>query len=167
MALESSKYDEDVYFNEYKNVMHPFPVDDYFNAGVLLLDCRSIINNKDLNKKMKDLNISSKYIALDQSHLNNILKGHVTYLDQKYNCYWGNYKFKNYQYNKVKNESNFKDDPVIVHFVGPNKPWNSPDMSKFEILKRKLLGGGYRPEKYQTLLYKNAEKKYMDMLKFN
>ena len=132
---------EEKAINECKNIIHPFPLRDYFNSGVLLLDCRSIIDNKDLTKKMKDLNTASKYYLLDNTHLNNLFKGHVTYLDPKYNCFWGDYK--NHQYNnRFKSESNFNDDPVIVHFAGTPKPWNSPDMSKLEILKRKLLGGG-------------------------
>ena len=151
--------------------MHPFPLADYFNAGVLLLDCRSIINNEALAKKMKDLKNASKYYWLDQTHLNNLFKGHVTYLDEKYNCFWGDY---NYQYFKrFKNKQNFsyKDAPVILHYTGPYKPWNIPNMSKFEILKRKLLGKKYKPFKYQILLYKNEillykdrAKRYMDML---
>ena len=144
LSIKFTKHDEDMFINEYRNIMHPFPLADYFNAGVLLLDCRSIINNEALAKKMKDLKNASKYIALDQSHLNNLFKGHVTYLDPKYNCYWGDFKnfTKHQYYSRFENEGNLGDDPVIVHFVGSSKPWNSPDMSKFEIFKRKLLGGG-------------------------
>ena len=162
---------EEKVINEYRNIMHPFPLTDYFNSGVLLLDCRSIINNKDLARKMKDLNTASKYYSLDQTHLNNLFKGCVTYLDEKYNCFWGDYNYQYYKRFKNKLNFNYRDAPVIVHFIGPYKPWNSSDISKFKMLKVKLLGKKYKPFKYQilsykdqVLLYQDQAKRYMDML---
>ena len=168
LKLRTSKSDENMFINEYKDIMNPFSVSDYFNAGVLLLDCKSIIDNQHLLNQMKDVKTASKYYSLDQSHLNNLFKGNVTYLDPKYNCYWGNFRnfTKHKYYDRFKNESksNIDKNPIIVHFVGPLKPWNSPDISRLEKLVGKLLGKNFKPSKYHALLYKHLAKRYLNML---
>ncbi|MGC6761959.1 glycosyltransferase, partial [Escherichia coli] len=60
-----------------------------------------------------------KITHLDQDVLNVLLNGKVKFISEKYNTRYSiNYELKD----KVDNPVN--DDTVVIHYVGPTKPWH-------------------------------------------
>lgn len=98
----------------------------YFNAGVLLLNCDKIRENNisaKLFEKTKELNGIST--LLDQDVLNEVFCGHVKYISPKWNLeppLFGNNRVSD----KTEKES-IINNPGIIHFSGPNKPWIVPN----------------------------------------
>ena len=157
-------------FDNFKDIMSPFSVHDYFNAGVLLIDCKAINNSPDMIKKMTDKEAISKYQYLDQSHLNFLFKGKVAYLDPKFNCFGGKiskYHGKHNYFGRFRNSnSDASDDtPVIVHFVGPSKPWNKRKINGIEKMFLTLIGKKMNSPKYHTMKYQQEASRYLNMLK--
>lgn len=126
----------------------------YYNSGVLLVDL----------KKWRKYNIQDKIInyykeqngrlfAADQDAINAVLKDQIFTISPKYNYY---NIFDQYSYNfccrlmKPLEYSNYikKDDyissrknPIIIHYLGEERPWR----------------------KYNTHKYRNDYKKYLNM----
>lgn len=107
----------------HREVMGDRPVTDYFNAGVLLMDCDAIRRADGLSERMVDFEAASDFPLLDQDFLNFLFKGSVKLIGGEWNEIWGRTRYRR----KVLKGSYF--DPVrdseakIIHFTGPNKPW--------------------------------------------
>ena len=69
-----------------RTIMRPFPEYDYFNSGVMLLDCDKIRANGKLFKDFVDVQKAFSMSMLDQDYLNLKLKGNVSFLSTAYNC---------------------------------------------------------------------------------
>lgn len=88
----------------------------YFNAGVMLMNTKKLREIKILDKFIELAKIHQFKVAQDQDYLNVLCKGHVRYIDNRYNC------------------QTFKDIPVednkivIVHYNLGKKPWNDQYM---------------------------------------
>ena len=66
-----------------QGLMNPFPVYDYFNSGVMLINCDRIKEIPLLRKAFADIEAVTTYSNLlwpDQDYLNQILKGQVMFL---------------------------------------------------------------------------------------
>lgn len=91
----------------------------YFNSGVLLMDLCKI--RKKFNKE-KVLGLIYKMEAIlenpDQDILNVLYQHDVLLLDK--NIY--NYQV-HYDWQAVKEKENIRNNTIIVHYVGPAKPW--------------------------------------------
>ncbi|WP_341365886.1 glycosyltransferase [Yoonia sp. BS5-3] len=100
--------------------------EDYFNAGVLLLDCDAISNDPTLAKQIRDVEAASKFELMDQDWLNTVLKGRVLLIDPKWNSFWGNPKSGTSRYTADMQDTYAasRNDPAIVHFSGRFKPWD-------------------------------------------
>ena len=97
------------YFNEKLNLKNY----KYFNAGVLLFNLKKI-RECNITEKLWDFVVRiNPLIYQDQDVLNALMKGKVKYIENKYN----------YNYNYFQ-ENNKEELPVIIHYVGPYKPWN-------------------------------------------
>lgn len=97
----------------------------YFNAGFLLIDLNKWkefeVNHKAFELLSNPL-IRSKLTHLDQDVLNLILLNKIKYLDRKYNQQINiNYELKL----KKNNELSIPDETVLIHYIGPTKPWHS------------------------------------------
>jgi len=118
----------------------------YFNAGVLLLQLKefeklytletlhTII--ADLYKKYKSNNVSW---YSDEEVLNYLLKGeeYAKFLNVKYNLESLNYYSSYGQNSRCLSEwSNANNSPVVIHYVGPKKPWHLSNDFKFSLLWR-------------------------------
>ncbi len=89
----------------------------YFNAGVLLIDMPTYSQHRIYGKVVKL--IGQQRVPLrffDQSALNTILNGEWVELSPSFNMMLALWRSS---LRKVF-------DPVILHFAGPNKPWNGP-----------------------------------------
>ena len=93
--------------------------ENYFNAGVLLIDCL----------KWRDIEATDKLITLSESK-RDILK----WADQDtLNIFFENDNIElPDRFNKYYFRVNGNELPVVVHFVGPKKPWLTADSSCYE-----------------------------------
>lgn len=87
----------------------------YVNAGMLLMDL----------KKIREENIEESFLHWTKEHLNTIqmgdqeiinevLKGRIKILDEKWNVQSSNFT----------NRSSYTNTPYIIHFVSKRKPWH-------------------------------------------
>ena len=94
----------------------------YFNTGVLVIDLaewQALDVSMQAMKSLNDSDIRSKLTYYDQDVLNIILAGRVLFLDKKYNTQFSlNYELK-------KNcKSPVDENTVLIHYIGPTKPWH-------------------------------------------
>lgn len=95
----------------------------YFNAGFLVLN---LVNwsKFDISTKAMELlsqeTVKAKLSYLDQDILNMLLTEKVIYLDGKYNTQYS----INYELQKGKKENPITSDTVLIHYIGPTKPWH-------------------------------------------
>lgn len=87
---------------------------DYFNAGVLLLNLAKI-RNDNIIPKLWDFTIENSPLEFqDQDALNAVFENNVKFLDVRWNV------LKDWQ--KIIDNKKQKT-PYIIHYVGENKPW--------------------------------------------
>jgi lipopolysaccharide biosynthesis glycosyltransferase len=100
----------------------------YFNAGVLLIDL-------DLWRTMGVSEATFDYlqkrpdcIYLDQDALNAVIRGQYIPVDDRWNCLAicsYDYHLSNGSRESKKIVHQWRTDPWIVHYAGPNKPWRA------------------------------------------
>ena len=113
----------------------------FFNAGIILINCKKFRDDKVLDKFIHYLGIYDFIVTQDEDYLNLVCKDNVLWLDQKWNTELTD--GLNYSYN-IK-EAN------ILHFIMVNKPWHyhgcrgadiywdyAKDTSVYEDLKAEL-----------------------------
>ena len=106
------------------NLMNPFPVHDYFNSGVLLMDCRQIRRDPELLDSVTDMKSAMKYEYPDQDHLNYIFKGRTLLIDPMWNSIDGRiWHVKRIARATLPEDLVHKVAlPKIVHLLG-SEPW--------------------------------------------
>ncbi|MEQ4694342.1 lipopolysaccharide 3-alpha-galactosyltransferase [Providencia manganoxydans] len=95
----------------------------YFNAGFLLINLENWSRLNISTKAMELLSqeeVKTKLSFLDQDILNMLLTGKVIYLDKKYNTQYS----LNYELQKDKKENLITSSTILVHYIGPTKPWH-------------------------------------------
>lgn len=89
--------------------------DNYFNAGVILINCEQFRRQKVLDQFLKHLGEYNFVVTQDEDYLNLICHNHVLWLDTKWNMeVFGEIRVE---------ESEFK----ILHFIMVSKPWHFAD----------------------------------------
>ncbi|MBO4366436.1 MAG: glycosyltransferase family 8 protein, partial [Clostridia bacterium] len=88
---------------------------NYFNAGVLLLNCTVFRELRMLERFSELLNLYTFAVTQDEDYLNVLCKDHVRWLDPRWNTEI---------YGKLPCPVG---DASILHFVMTNKPWHYPD----------------------------------------
>jgi lipopolysaccharide biosynthesis glycosyltransferase len=90
--------------------------DEYFNAGVMLIDMTRW-RAEDVEHKLLDAlkRHAADIRFMDQCVLNIVLRGQVVFFDRKYNYIYDNY-LRRTDYHT----------PVLVHYAGGIKPWARP-----------------------------------------
>jgi lipopolysaccharide biosynthesis glycosyltransferase len=102
-------------FTDYTEQVLGIKGKNYFNAGVMLLNCKELREKNLLNAFIDLLNVYTFVVAQDQDYLNLICKDHIYYLDAKWNA-------------QVFGEMACKEkDFGILHYNMAAKPWNYPD----------------------------------------
>ena len=86
----------------------------FFNAGVLLLNCKKIRSDGVLDKFIHYLGIYDFIVTQDEDYLNLICKDSVFWLDQRWNTELTD--GLNYDYDI--------SEASILHFIMVNKPWH-------------------------------------------
>jgi lipopolysaccharide biosynthesis glycosyltransferase len=87
-----------------------FPVKDYFNAGVLLINLET----------WRYENISPKLISLADEYMDRIAWWDQDILNMYFYDKWDALPQK---YNALLLKNKLKETPLIIHYAGSNKPW--------------------------------------------
>lgn len=100
----------------------------YFNSGVMLLNLakmRETRADEKLFKKTAEISGRSKY--LDQDALNMAFAGDEIFLPQKWNAVAPLFrKVPKPKFSAARELAEAAENPAIVHFTGPDKPWKIP-----------------------------------------
>ncbi|WP_394523326.1 glycosyltransferase family 8 protein [Lacrimispora sp. JR3] len=117
------------------------PEDPYFNSGVLLIDMKQW-RLKNAQKLLLDFYCSKSgtLFAGDQDTINGALKGQIKMLSPRYN-FFTNYRYFRYGhlvrlspvYKNVSKASfqEAKRHPVIVHYMGDERPWKQGNFNHY------------------------------------
>lgn len=85
---------------------------EYFNAGVLLINCKEFRKKKVLEKFINLLNVYTFVVTQDQDYLNVICRDKVLWLDQCWNT-------------EIYGEISVKESEIkILHYIMVSKPWH-------------------------------------------
>ena len=87
----------------------------FFNAGMILINCKQFRDHKVLEKFIKLLQVYKFVVTQDEDYLNVICKNHVLWLNQK----WNTEVFGEIPY-PIK-------DAFIIHYIMVSKPWHYQD----------------------------------------
>ena len=87
----------------------------YFNAGVLLINCKKFRDNKMLARFGELLEIYDFRVTQDEDYLNVMFKDRVLFLPQ----YWNSEIFGEVEYSE--------EDSRIIHYIMVSKPWHYED----------------------------------------
>lgn len=123
----------------------------YFNAGMLLLNLENLIKNNIEQKLFDFLEKESPLQYQDQDVLNSVFDCKVKFIDEKFNLL----------------QSRFIKEPVIVHYIGSNKPWNSYKTNKYFELYWKYLKLTPYWDEQNFQLYNKLKSKYFVLKIFN
>lgn len=98
---------------------------DYFNSGVMLLDCEAIRGDARLIEGFRDFAAAAGMPYIDQDWLNLLLHGRVSYLDPRWNTDWGNRRSRRSILPRAIRQAYAasRRSPGILHFLGRRKPW--------------------------------------------
>lgn len=97
----------------------------YFNAGILLVNCKKW-REENIEEKCFEFihNNSNKIIWVDQDVLNCVLINKIKFFDQSWNL----------EYNPSSDRISYlyKDNEIkLIHFISKHKPWNSSIKNKY------------------------------------
>jgi lipopolysaccharide biosynthesis glycosyltransferase len=114
---------EDPNGKKYAKRFHLKKDSKFFNAGVLLINCKKWREDKipELSLKKVMDNIESKYCN-DQTTLNILFEGKVKFLDLKWNLQYCPFNIWP-TYDDIKEYKSAIDKPMIIHYTGDFKPW--------------------------------------------
>ena len=102
-------------FGDYSEKVLGVPRDKYFNAGVLLINCKACRKEDVLGKFCSLLEKYKFIVAQDQDYLNVICKDKVKYLDQGWNC-------------EAFGKQICSDENInVIHYILVSKPWHYKD----------------------------------------
>lgn len=93
----------------------------YFNSGVLRLSLESLRRERLWDRAKEVLMTHDRFRLVEQDVLNIIFRGNFDPLPATFNVF----------HDHVNVELAALQDPTIVHFCGPNKPWSGPSTSVF------------------------------------
>ena len=108
-------------------LMNPYPIHDYFNSGVLLMDADRIRSDGVLLETLADMDLARRLYYPDQDLLNIALKGRTAFLHPRWNVLYGRTGHIS-RVAKAALPPELVHGPLplgIVHFVYDPKPFNS------------------------------------------
>ena len=135
---------------------------DYFQAGVLLINITLFTKNKLKEKLFDKLKKVKTPKIVDQDILNSVLKGSVLYLDGQwdYDCnlesmvkHNPNILIRNLNMKEMSNHQIARNLPFIIHYAGENKPWKNPAWKFSDIWWKYAKMTPF----YEEILYKNLK----------
>lgn len=132
----------------------------YINSGVLLLNLKNIRRNWNVKKLEECIASTIRTQCPDQDVLNKLLNNtELKELEDRFNYY-------------IKHEDKVEkiDSPVIIHYIGRIKPWNTYRLNKWEKLwwqipDQKLIGKCYVGRKRLHFCLKRVNEDFCAKLK--
>ena len=127
----------DPWYNRYEELTgFNKEIDKYINSGVLLINCKAWREEPNMKERIEDCIKKSNFRYPDQDTINVICARRIKVLSPKFNWSGGAFGIKD-QHKKFMNftENDFlewKNNPVIVHFMGTEKPWDVGEGSQME-----------------------------------
>lgn len=114
-----------------KNIVGCIGADEYFQAGVLLLNIQAMKNKADLPELIKTAT-ERNWNCWDQDVLNHVYQKKICYLNQTWNCLmdWREphasrmASLKDAPFALYNEYLEARKNPKIVHYAGYQKPWN-------------------------------------------
>lgn len=131
---------------EHVTKMHIKPA-HYLNGGVLVMNLKAL-RRDGLPEIMDVMGRVRAYPYMDQDIINYVCMGNVKLLEKKYNVFPGDTSqdLKFLASLVPGDEYLFDDDalvnPSIVHYIGPNKPWNNRSMQYADLYYNQHEKGG-------------------------
>lgn len=117
-----------IYMDKVLKIAKPY---DYFQAGVILFNLAEFRKNHD-TVSMLEFASSYSWELLDQDVLNYLAQGRVKFVDMSWNVMfdWRNIRIKEIISRAPKRlcaeYMGARSCPKIIHFAGPDKPWDDP-----------------------------------------
>lgn len=94
---------------------------NFFNAGLILINCHAFRKHTVLNKFIDLLHVYNFVVTQDEDYLNLICKDHVYWLDQRWNT-------------EVFGEISYPiEETKMLHYIMVSKPWHYSDCRHGEI----------------------------------
>ncbi len=144
------------YMDEVLKIKNPY---DYFQAGVLLFNLAEF-RKKYTVPEMIEFAGSYQWELLDQDVLNYLAQGRVKYIDMAWNVMF------DWRYMRIREiigrapkrlyDAYIKAhaQPKIIHYAGPDKPWNDPSCDYADIFWQYARESGY----YEIILQRMLDK---------
>lgn len=136
------------YMDNVLKIVNPF---DYFQAGVILFNLDEFRKQLNVDETLKYAS-SYDWQLLDQDVLNYLAQGKVKYVDMAWNVMydWLDIRRKNIIALAPKKLQDQYDtahaSPKILHYAGPNKPWDDPTVDYAELFWKYCKKSGYYEE---------------------
>lgn len=131
---------------------------DYFQAGVILFNLAEFRKQLKTDETLK-FAASYEWELLDQDVLNYLAQGKVKFVDMAWNVMydWNYIRIKKI----VSRAPKYLQDeymtahanPKIIHYAGPDKPWNNPLADYAEAFWKYAKDSGY----YEAIIYRNTQ----------
>ena len=102
-------------FGTYVEKVLGIPRYNYFNAGILLINCEQFRQHKVLERFIECLGIYNFVVTQDEDYLNLICKDHIHWIDQRWNTE---------VFGKIPHT---KEEAKMIHYIMVNKPWHYKD----------------------------------------
>lgn len=107
------------------------PIEDYFNAGVLLINI-PLFRKYQIGKECLDLleDETKRYDCMDQDVLNLTCHGKVKYIDGRWNVEWAHLAGGGQEVvidASREGTLEYVNNPYILHFTSEIKPWSHPE----------------------------------------
>ena len=113
-AHEQAMVQEDCYGTYVEKVLG-VERDNYFNAGLLLINCEQFRKNHVLDQFVELLHLYNFVVTQDEDYLNLICHNKVHWLEQQWNA-------------EVFGEMNYPEESIhILHYIMVSKPWHYED----------------------------------------
>jgi len=99
-------------------------IEDSFNSGVTLFNIPAFVADGFAALHELERGIRFGYLLMDQCLANILFRGRVKYLHLRWNMQvqnWGRPRIVDWLYQQYLDA---KDDPAIIHYITPRKPWN-------------------------------------------
>lgn len=150
------------YMDNVLKIKEPY---DYFQAGTILFNLekmKAIATSRELIEFTK----SGKWQLLDQDVLNYYCQGQVLFLDPSWNVMvdWRHIR-KDKIIARAPAELYFgylesRNHPSIIHYAGPDKPWEMPDMDFADLFWRYARNSPYYEILLNDLMNKHSTKNH-------
>ncbi|MGI6124512.1 MAG: glycosyltransferase family 8 protein, partial [Acetivibrionales bacterium] len=142
----------DGWLQNYLDTKLLIPYEDYFNAGVLIINTKQLAADNIMEKCIELLCGDTVYRNLDQDALNIMCRGKTCFLDDRWNVCW--------QFCFQEPIQSYKDifikaaeQPYITHFTSQWKPWRYPDREMANFFWKYARQTVF----YEEILYKNLD----------